>query len=171
MNAPTTRAAINSLVDHYADPSGPYVGCSLEHRRGGTFGLQALDVRQGAVETVDSAVSEVAIVTGMSVSASGEVDFGDGWRSRSLRAGVVDIHPACTDVGFRLPALHLRIITVGQDALCRCLDIHGLAPSRLGAVTGEFRFLPTAAGHVDRIWRASEGLGGAASLAVDAAFL
>ena len=158
------------MADVYADPDGPYRAVA-QFRRVGTFGLHAFDVRQEAVETVDRGMPEFTFLTQMSGPASGETDYGDGWRRHDLVPGIVDVHPARTDVGFRISPIHLRGVAVDEDVLTDCLDVHGLAPDRLAAVTGQFRLLPAAAAQIDRLWRASEVLGGSGSLVVDAAFL
>ncbi len=162
-------SSMTSIVDHYRD--GPYRDFAQEHREGGTFGISIFEVRQGAIETTDPAVSETCFTTSMNTFAPFETDFGDGWKRHVPAGRFVDIQPANTDCGLRLPPIFVRGTIIRHDVLCALLDRHGLTADALGEVTGQFRTIPGAVLASDRMWDAANRHDPGASLDLDGAFL
>ena len=154
--------------DYYRD--SVYASSPQVHRRVGSLGISLIDVRQRAVETVDPALPELAIVSVLA-GGPGEIDTGDGWRRVHGRRGLVDVQPAGVEWALRLPDTHLRTVCVPVATLRRLLDEHGAGAAALDAVSGAFRTLPAAADAVDRMWAASASAGPATGLQVDGAFL
>ena len=154
--------------DYYRD--SVYASSPQVHRRVGSLGIALIDVRPRAVETVDPALPELAIVSVLA-GGPGEIDTGDGWRRVHGRRGIVDVQPAGVEWALRLPATHLRTVCVPVATLRRLLDEHGARASGLDAVSGTFRTLPAAADAIDRMWAAGASAGPATGLRVDGAFL
>ena len=163
------RAA--SFAEMYAktDAYGTALG---ECRSGGTFALELFDTDQPAVEVVDPGIDQFSFVASrMANTSSGEIDFGDGWKTVDVTPDAVDAQPPNQDCGFRIPACDLRSVTVDRVTLHGVLDDVGAAPDALDAVTGEFRELPRARAVIDRLWQSCAGQGAAATLETDGLFL
>lgn len=136
-------------------------------RSGGSFGLSLLDVRQDALEAVDPAIPEVPFVAGVAGGGSAEIDFGDGWKRHDLEPGFVDIQPPNQSCGFRIPALHLKIVFAPHERLKALLDEYNLTIEVLGAFSGQFRHSRTASGLIDAMWQTASTNDPASHLLLD----
>ena len=155
--------------DHYR--AGPYRDFAQEHRGGGTFGVEMLEVSQGAGEFEDPAHSQVTFVNTLAAAKPFETHFGDGWRLHRTDQRFLDIQPTGTPCEFRLPAMNLRIASAPADVLLSLLDRYGLDANALSGVTERCRYLPRAIVALDAMWAAAARTDPAASLDLDGAFL
>ena len=167
-HAGAARDGFASFAELYA--RGDYAGFPQEHRAGGSFGLNLLDVRQDAIETTDPAVPDVVFASVLKAEGPGDLHFGDGWRRVQRPQGTVHVVPAYLDVGLRTPALHLRGVSLPHATLASRLDEVGLSTAALDAVAGDLAPRPEAARLIDLAWGASERGGAASRLLVDGAF-
>ncbi|KIT18230.1 AraC family transcriptional regulator [Jannaschia aquimarina] len=161
--------APQSFLDHYRH--GPYRDFAQEHRTGGTFGIGMLEARQDPIETVDPAIPQVSFVTTVVRSDPFEADFGDGWARHVPSGRIIDVQPADTDCGLRLPHIHLRAAHLSPKTWRDLMLAHRLPADGLAAVSGQFRAMPRAIAAMDAMWAASERVDPAASLDFDGAFL
>ena len=157
-----------SIADFYR--SSAYARFEQRHRGGGTFGIEMMDVHQGAIEIVDPAVPQV-IFSRARGTGSGEVDVGDGWRPTRFVPTSFDVQPAHQAVAFRVPALHVRAVAVPRTALTRLLDEAGVPATAFDGLAGRFTALSVAGRGVDSIWRAASGGGPGVDLMVDGLFM
>ncbi|KIT18228.1 AraC family transcriptional regulator [Jannaschia aquimarina] len=158
-----------SFLDHYRD--GPYREFAQEYRGGGTFGVEIMQVDQGAIECVDPALPQVCFVSLVAPSDPFETNFGDGWKAHRPGHRFLDIQPAMTECGFRLPDLTLRVALIQQSSFETLLDRHGPTQDAFSGVIEKFRCLPGAIAALDAMWAATARSDPAASLDLDGAFL
>ena len=156
-----------SLAEFYR--ASPYARFPQEHRTGGTLGATMLFARQEAIEITDPAVSQVTFAGARSVGGSGEFDFGDGWQTRELRAGVVDPQPALTECRFRIPGADLLALSVDHGRLAERLDEVGVPMSAFDPLYATFEPMPRALALMEGAWDAMGRGGPGADLAVDGA--
>lgn len=159
-----------SFVEFYRD--GPYARFPQEHRAGGSLEVRMLDVRQGAVEATDPAMPQWCFTGLRETDASGlshEMDFGDGWRRHSPVRGIVDPQPADTECRFRLPGMHLLVMTIDRDRLAGRLDEVGTDLAALEPLCNTAAVMPEALALMERAWAAMRETGPAANLIVDGA--
>ena len=128
-----------------------------------------LFARQEAIEITDPAVPQIAFVGARRADGPGEFDFGDGWRTRELRAGVVDPQPAFTECRFRIPDLDLLVLHIDQSRLAERLDEVGVPVSALDPLYATFEPMPRALALIEAAWDAMGRGGPGADLAVDGA--
>ncbi len=165
----TSMNAFTSILDHYRE--GPYRDFAQEHRTGGTFGIKMFEVRQEPLETVDPAVSETIFVSSIKRTDPFETNFGDGWKRHVPQGRILDIQPAFTECGLRLPELDVRVATICHAELGKILDRHGLTVFDLSAVMEKFTNIPQGIKALDRMWEAANRADPAATLDLDGAFL
>ena len=160
--------APGTMAEHYL--TSPYSRFPQRHRAGGTLGVRMIEVEQDAVETIDPPVPEIAFVGFASGSeATGETDFGDGWRSHTWPQGSVDPQPAFTECRFRVPAFHLLGMTIDHATLSARLDEVGASVRTFDALANTVEPMPHALALLQRAWAAMGRAGAAANLEVDAA--
>ncbi len=160
-------------MDTFADfyQNSEYASFEQDVRRGGTFGLTFLDVKQGAIETADPAIPEVPFVTTMNKHDAFQYDFGDGWKTHSYAQGVVDIQPPNQECRFRLPDLHLRIAFAPEQQLRALLDERGMSLTALEGFSGQFRSSAMAFALIQDMWRLSLYDDPATNLMIDGLWL
>ena len=163
---PSARS--KSIAEFYR--TSAYAAFEQEHRVGGPFDLEMMDVHQSALEIVDPAVPQV-IFSNARGEGFGEVDIGDGWRRTRFSPDGIDVQPAQHAVGFRVPALHVRAVAVPKLALDDLLERTGAPPDALDALAGRFEPLPRARRIIASLWEAAAGHGAAASLLIDGHFM
>ena len=156
-----------SLAEFYQ--SSAYARFPQEHRAGGTLGAGMVFARQEAIEITDPAVPQIAFVGARRAGGSGEFDFGDGWRTRELRAGVVDPQPAFTECHLRIPDVDLLALHIDHRRLAERLDEVGVPMSALDPLYATFEPMPRALALIEGAWDAMGRGGPGADLAVDGA--
>ena len=162
----SSYATIQSFTEFYQ--TSEYAAFDQDVREGGTFGLKMLDVKQGAVEMTDPAMSDVAFVTSLTTGGGTfETDFGDGWRKHSFKPSIMDIQPPFQDCSFRVPAAHLRFATLPEAEIRRLLDERGLTLATLDAFIGHFKQSAIAASALNDMWRLSQIDDPSTSLIID----
>ena len=155
--------------DFYQDSE--YTAFDPKVRKGGTFSLEMLDVKQDEIETTDPPMTDVTFVTAVKINDAFEIDFGDGWRSCPANDAIVDIHPPNTECHFRLPKLHLRAVSIPEAELTALLDERGLTISSLEACSGQFRTNAMAHHAIQDMWRLAQMNDPSTSLMIDGLML
>ncbi len=159
-----------TFLDHYRH--GPYRDFAQEHRAGGTFGVEMLEVDQPAIEVTDPALPQFAFVTCRDHNLEDfETNFGDGWTKGTGGRRFIDIQPANTTCEFRIPSVKLRNAYIADSTVDGLLNGHGLTSHSLIGVMERFRNLPRAIAALDSMWSAANRDDPAASLDLDGAFL
>ena len=156
-----------SLAEFYR--ASPYARFPQQHRAGGTLGVQMMEVRQGAWEATDPALSELTFVACLGGGARGEIDYGDGWRAHDMRRGIVDPRPAFAEAGFRVPSAHLLALHVEHARIAARLEEVGVAIAALDPLYNTFEPMPRALALIEAAWDAMGRGGPGADLAVDGA--
>ncbi len=97
----------SSFAEYYQ--RGPYRDFAQEHRAGGTFDIQMIEVDQPAIEVTDPALPQFSFVTCRdNVLGHFETNFGDGWTQSRESRRFIGVQPAKTACEFRIPSVRLR---------------------------------------------------------------
>ena len=174
-NAPsrnsTDRKPVTSIIELYRESA--YARFDQEHRTGGSFELEMIEVGQGAIDTIDPPNTQVQFIA-MDVGSPApcEFDVGDGWRQLVATRRTIEIQPALQACGLKLPALDLRLLGVDKRRLDVLLAEVGAPAGALDAVTGMCREIPRARRLHDALWESTGGNGGPANaLRTDGLFM
>lgn len=156
-----------TLIEHYA--ASEYAEFEQEHRTGGSFGVQMLQVKQDGHELTDPAVNVLSFV-GVKKAANGaSFDFGDGWVHHHVTPdGTVDLQPAYTECQFRISGAHeLLIASLPMAFVEDQLDRAGLRGDPYESVYGRMVGRGGQFAYLDAMWTAIAEGGAANHLFVD----
>ena len=153
----------SSLIEFYRESE--YARFDQEHRRGGTFDLEMIEVAQGEIDTVEPAAAQVQFVSfTVETPMSLEVDVGDGWRRLPVTSRAMITQPALQACGLRLPAFDLRVTGVDKTRLDGLLAEVDAPSGALDQMAGACVELPRARHLLDAIWESTGGTGTPADL-------
>jgi hypothetical protein len=86
---------------------------AFEHRGGGSFRVDMMQVEQGSSEFDDPGIAQLIIVGHSNTIGSVELDFGDGWKKHTKRVSIsVDVQPANQFCRFRSVG-HKKMLVAG----------------------------------------------------------
>ena len=165
---PRGASPCESYSDFYR--TGPYAQFPQEHRTGSSLGIEMIDVRQQAIETTDPALPQFSFIGIRSSSRAGaEFHFGDGWKACEAQRGIVDLQPAYTECQFRIPEVHLLLISILHAKLDARLDEVGTSLSQLDGPCGTSSVMPDALALMEGASRPAQTEDPSANLLVDGA--
>jgi AraC family transcriptional regulator len=96
----TAPASFASFADYYQDSLAHF---PQEHRKGGSFEINMMEVEQDATELIDPPIDQFTIVGLMSQTSRVEFDAGDGWLPKhQLHKGFFGAQPANQTYGIRM---------------------------------------------------------------------
>ncbi|KIT18229.1 AraC family transcriptional regulator [Jannaschia aquimarina] len=157
-------------LDHYRH--GPYREFAQEHRKGGTFGLNLIDVHQGEGEFSDPAFGTYSFILNMNDPVfEPEFNFGEGWFHHHNSTGCVNVQLPDVEARFRLPPLHLRGAIAPRMIVDELLASLDLPEGAIDVACGRFYKLPRVRTAMNAMWAAANRTDPSAALDIDAGFL
>lgn len=163
-----SSSEFTSFAEFYKN-SG-YADFQQEHRSGGSFGVEMLEVDQGAHEFIDPPFSVLSIVGLVKTRGKAEVDFGDGWtKPFEILPNHYGPQPSHQECKFRIQAAHTVLVaTVPADAVNRQLRNVGISEDPFRSLYTRFSSDPSGLGHLRGMWNAMKIGGPANNLLVGA---
>ena len=157
-----------SFTEFYKNSA--YGNFKQEHRCGGSFGVEMLEVDQDAHDFIDPPYSALSITGVVESSGKAEVDFGDGWTKpfevRSTQFGPQPAHQECK---FRIQEAHtLLIAAIPAQAVRSQLGNVGIFDDPFRSLYAKFSCNPGGMIHLRGMWNAMKIGGPANNLLVDA---
>ncbi|MET1416711.1 AraC family transcriptional regulator [Roseibium sp. HPY-6] len=152
--------SFQTLAEFYKQSE--YAVYPQQHRSGGSYSANLMQVEQEAVDMVDAPVPEYGFALLMSNVSTLEVDIGDGLlRYRDVQRGSLNVVPPRTEVRFVVPSSHtIRVLSIPAKTLDPIL-LEARLPSDAFSnhyFTGkEFTPQPSIDALMNQLWRVSLG--------------
>jgi AraC-like DNA-binding protein len=167
----TSSSEFASFHDYYKNSA--YATFEQEHRNGGSFNIDMIQVEQDGHEFTDPPIAQFSIVGILQASKSAELDFGDGWSNvHNLRGGLFGPQPANQECKFRIDNCHSLLAAYTSETIVKNLLYNvGISADPFRSLYA--RFSPDLEGinHLQAMWQAMKMGGPANDLAVDAHFI
>jgi AraC-like DNA-binding protein len=166
-----SSADFQSCVDYYQ--RGQLSHFPQEHRTGGSFGIQMMQVDQDAAEFFDPPFSDFGITGIVSKSVRAEIDFGNGWtQSQTFHGGFVGPQPVNQECGFRIRDAHSLIVAAASGQIvAQQLERIGITSDPFRSIYGNFDHSPAMMSLLKAMWAAMETGGPANNLLVDGYYI
>ena len=160
-----------SIIDFYRESE--YARFDQKHRRGGTFGIEMIEVAQGEIDTTEPAAAQVQFAAfKVQTPMPWEFDVGDGWRPLRATSRSLALQPALQACGLRLPALDLCLTAIDKTRLDGLLAEVDARSNALDVIAGTCVELPRARHLLDAMWESTGGTGAPAdTLRTDGLFM
>lgn len=166
-----SSADFSSWLEYYQH--GQLSHFPQEHRSGGSFGIQMMQVDQDAAEFFDPPFSDFAITGILSNSVRAEIDFGNGWtHSQTFNGDFVGPQPVNQECGFRIRDAHsLLVASASGEIVTQQLERIGITSDPYKSLYGNFDHSPLLMSLLRAMWAAMEAGGPANNLLVDSYYI
>jgi AraC family transcriptional regulator len=167
----TASSGFASFQDFYKNSA--YATFEQEHRSGGSFNVEMIQVEQDGHEFIDPPIAQFAIAGLVRASASAELDFGDGWTTaNNLRSGLFGPQPANQECKFRIDSCHTLLVAfISENIVKKLLSNVGITVDPFRSLYARFSTDIGGINHLQATWNAMKLGGPANDLAVDAHFI
>ncbi len=158
-----------SVPQHAADPDrafstyaefyleSAYSAFPQDHRAGGSFGVSIVNVDQGPIDFIDSAVPEIVFCRGNNALKEVLIDCGDGLTINEKSPTGFTVYPANTAIRTRVNHRHsIMALTLPVTSLTEEMQSAGITPdgSNFGHWIGRVRAAPISTSRLmDRMWQ------------------
>jgi AraC family transcriptional regulator len=166
----TAPAEFASFTDYY---QGTLSHFPQEHRTGGSFEINMMQVEQDAVELIDPPIDQFTIVGLMSQTARVEFDAGDGWRPKhQLHKSFFGAQPANQTYGIRMYDPVRIMVAFAPAAIVRTqLERIGIYTDPFLRAYTDFSHKPASMNLFQAMWAAMDAGGPANNLLVDGCYI
>jgi AraC family transcriptional regulator len=163
-----SSAEFTSFTEFYQNSA--YAHFPQEHRSGGSFGVEMIEVDQDGHEFVDPPIAQIAIGASVKATGKAELDFGDGWtKPFEVRSGSFGPQPMNQECRFRIQAEHsLLIAFVAEAVIHQQLANVGIFEDPFRSLYARFSSDPRGLAHLSGMWNAMKVGGPANNLLIDA---
>jgi AraC family transcriptional regulator len=166
----TTPASFASFTDYYQECLAHF---PQEHRTGGSFEINMMQIEQDAVELIDPPIDQFAVVGLMSQTAQVEFDAGDGWRPKHyLHKSFFGAQPANQTYGIRMYDPVSLLVAFAPAVIVRTqLERIGIYSDPFLRAYTDFSHKPASMSLFHTMWAAMDLGGPANNLLVDGCYI
>lgn len=147
-----------------------YAQFQQEHRSGGSFNIEMMQVDQDAHDFIDPPLPQLFVVGLVKTSGLGELDFGDGWtKPFEVTSGSFGPQPINQECRFRIQEKHqLLVACIPADLIRQQLANVGIFDDPYRSLYARFSSDSRGLAHLKGMWNAMKAGGPANSLLIDA---
>jgi AraC family transcriptional regulator len=166
----TAPASFANFTDYYQESLAHF---PQEHRAGGSFEINMMQVEQDAVELIDPPIDQFAVVGLMSHTARVEFDAGDGWRPKhQLHKSFFGAQPANQTYGIRMyDPVRIMVAFAPAAIVLNQLERIGIYSDPFLRAYTDFSHKPALLGLFHAMWVAMDAGGPANNLLVDGCYI
>ncbi len=166
----TTPAGFASFTDYYQEKLAHF---PQEHRSGGSFEVNMMQVEQEATELIDPPIDQFTIVGLMSQTARVEFDAGDGWRPKhQLHKSFFGAQPANQTYGIRMyDPVRIMVAFAPATIVSTQLERVGIYADPFLRAYTDFSHKPALMTLFQMMWAAMDAGGPANNLLVDGCYV